>query len=505
MSRVLVLVQDEDVRQLVCQLLGKRHEVLLSATRDATDSDFDLAILDHTHFNDRVEWVRRCKTAAHPVFLPFLLLVPELEETIASGKSWRRVDETIFQPIERSVLLRRVTTLLATRQLSLDFQEQNAELEHRYREQTALQRRLVGKNIEMQGLNLEKDQWLGTAAHDLRIPLGVIHFYSQLLLEEPETLNPDQREFITRIESSSRYMRQLIDDMLDLTGIESGKLQLRLQMLDLGDLLAHNAEFHRPLAAQKKISIETGIEGEQVRIMADPDRLIQVLNNLVNNAVKFSHAGDCIRITAKTVERCARIAVEDEGCGIAAARLPQLFKPFNPGTRGTAGEQSTGLGLAIVRKIVEAQNGKVGVESQEGKGSVFWIDLPLAVAAPSAVSLGRQWAPQGEIFDSVSALARYVGDTEALGHAVALLRKNAAQSLGALQDSIAQHNTRGLAHGAYLLSRLLSDLSAERALEAALRLQKIGRSGNLEDAERVYAVLALEMKQLETRLCKEGW
>lgn len=499
MSRILVLVEDEDMRLLVCRLL-KRHKVLSSIAAAEAAEGFELGILDHAAFNAHEAWVAQRKTQAHPIFLPFLLLVPALEETIASGRAWRSIDDTVQQPIERSVILRRVSTLLRTRRLSLALQQQNDELQQRYQEQAVLQRRLVGKNIEMERLSQQKDEWLGTAAHDLRIPLGIIHFYSKLLLDESADMAAEERDFIARIQSSSRFMRQLVDEMLDLAGIESGKLNLQTEVLDLGQLVRYNADFHRPLAAQKGISLEVETAVEGLRVVADPDRLEQVLNNLVSNAVKFSRAGDRVRIRVEAGDQRGRVAVEDEGCGIAAERLPHLFKPFVQGTKGTAGEKSTGLGLAIVRKVVEAQDGRVGVESAAGKGSTFWVELPLAVAAPVALEQAvEEWTPTGEVFDREAALARY-GDAAALARAVETLRQQRAQRLEALREALARRNDRALAHSAYLLSRLLSGLSAGSALDAALRLQKLGRSGKLDGAEKVYAALERELERLEAAL-----
>lgn len=252
-----------------------------------------------------------------------------------------------------------------------EFSRMNNEL-------ATLQRDLARKNAKLARLNEQKNRLLGMAAHDLRNPLSVIQSYSEFLRDEAaETLDKEQREFVEAIWDASRLMLSIIDDLLDVAQIEAGTLRLELQMSDLGDLVRKNVVLNRGLAARKNIRLELSVPDEPVMISVDPRKIQQVLNNLINNAIKYSHAGSTVRVEVETGTDSARITVHDEGQGIAEEVIPWLFQPFGKAhRRGTSGEPGTGLGLAIVRRIVEGHGGEVSLESEIGKGTAFTVALP---------------------------------------------------------------------------------------------------------------------------------
>jgi signal transduction histidine kinase len=245
-------------------------------------------------------------------------------------------------------------------------------------ELVALQRDLSLKNIELSRLNVQKNQFLGIAAHDLRNPLGGIIGYTELLLDETVKLDPEYREILTIIHRSGNYMLQLINDLLDITKIESGTLVLDLVSMDLADLVRRNVSLNQVIASRKGIRIEFTAEAALPEIQADAARLEQILNNLIGNAVKYSGSGSVVKVDLKREGDQAIILVSDCGLGIPPEQIDTLFKPFATGkARGTAGEKSTGLGLAIVRKIVSAHGGEIRVQSEVGKGSTFEVSLPI--------------------------------------------------------------------------------------------------------------------------------
>lgn len=241
-----------------------------------------------------------------------------------------------------------------------------------------LQRDLARKNAELARLNEQKNRFLGMAAHDLRSPLSVIQSYSEFLRDEAaEALEEEQREFVEVILDASRFMLSLINDLLDVTQIEAGTLKLELEQTDLVDLVRHNLALNRVLATRKDIGLELTAPADPVLVSVDARKIQQVLNNLVGNAIKYSHGGSTVSVTVEADPDKIRIVVRDEGQGIAAADIPLLFQPFSKaGKRGTSGEPSTGLGLAIVRRIVEGHGGKISLASEPGQGSVFTIALP---------------------------------------------------------------------------------------------------------------------------------
>lgn len=242
-----------------------------------------------------------------------------------------------------------------------------------------LQREMVRKNAALTKLNEEKNRLLGMAAHDLRNPLGIIQVYSEFLeTEAAPSLSQEHRQFLATIKDTCRLLLRMVGDLLDVTAIESGILRLERASCDLPALVAHNVELNRVLAGPKRIDVGFDPPKDFPEVCLDPEKIGQVLNNLIGNAVKFSHPGTSVRVTLGQEDGSARIAVEDQGQGIPAADLNKLFKPFGKASvRGTAGEKSTGLGLAIVRRIVEGHGGKIRVTSTVDKGSQFVFHIPI--------------------------------------------------------------------------------------------------------------------------------
>ncbi len=247
-------------------------------------------------------------------------------------------------------------------------------------ELATLQREMAKKNIELEQLNTLKNELLGMAAHDLRSPLGVIQNYSDFLeADAGPLLNDEHRAFISTIKRTSRFMLGLVDDLLDVTSIDAGRLTLDRQPCDLGRLLTDNVTLNRTLAARKTIAIDWSPPGLLLpSLPLDAGRIEQVLNNLIGNAMKFAAPGSRVVVSAASSADGVTISIADQGPGISPGDLMNLFKPFARATaRGTAGEKSTGLGLAIVRKIVEAHGGRIWVESELGKGATFLFWLPI--------------------------------------------------------------------------------------------------------------------------------
>lgn len=246
-------------------------------------------------------------------------------------------------------------------------------------ELTNLQREMAKANAELARLNEQKNRLLGMAAHDLRSPLGAILAFSEFLQADADaSFSEEHREFIATIHSSSEFMLNLINDLLDVSSIESGQLKLKLGPGDLAELVARNISLNRVLAQKKGITIDYAAPpGDLPPMLIDSSKIEQVLNNLLGNAVKFSHRGTAIEVSVQAGANTVTVAVRDQGQGIPADELPRLFRHFGTTrVRGTAGEPSTGLGLAIARKIVEGHGGTVAVDSTVGQGSTFSFSLP---------------------------------------------------------------------------------------------------------------------------------
>jgi signal transduction histidine kinase len=241
-------------------------------------------------------------------------------------------------------------------------------------ELVSMQRELAKKNAELELLNKEKNHFLGMAAHDLRNPLYAILLHSEFLLNEYQS--QENHEFLEVIHDSSQFMAHLIDDLLDVTKIESGQLQLDYVPLDLPRLVEHNVARNQILAAKKQIIISLNA-APLPTVVADSPKIEQVLNNLLGNALKFSEPGSRIEVRLVRDAENFQLSIKDEGSGMSAEEQSKLFKPFQRGRAGTQGEKSTGLGLVIVKRIVEGHGGKLWLESQVGAGTTFFVSIPL--------------------------------------------------------------------------------------------------------------------------------
>jgi signal transduction histidine kinase len=236
---------------------------------------------------------------------------------------------------------------------------------------------------ELQLRNREKNEFVGIAAHDLRSPLAVIGIYASFLLDDAaQSLSPKEREFLRVIKLQAGFMLNLINDLLDVSQIEAGRLDLKVRPGDWAEFVSRNAGLNATLAARRSVTVEFEAAAPGPLPLAfDPNRMEQVLNNLIGNAVKFSPAGARVTVRVEASGAAVRTSVTDAGPGIPAGEIAGLFSPFHRGSAPLpAGERSTGLGLAIARRIVEAHGGTIGVESAVGRGSTFFFTLP--VAAP---------------------------------------------------------------------------------------------------------------------------
>lgn len=229
-------------------------------------------------------------------------------------------------------------------------------------------------------LNEIKNRFLGIAAHDLRNPIGVIKGYARLMLDGVlGEIGDQQGEFLQSIDQQCRKMLRLINDFLDVSAIEAGKLELRLQPVGLAEFLRETTASNQPLASAKRIELIEDWPANLPQIIMDPNRTEQVLNNLISNAIKFSHSETRVTVSAESSDAEAIVSVRDQGQGIPKADQSKLFSEFGRvGVQPTGGEKSTGLGLAIARRMIEAHGGRIWVDSQPGRGSLFSFALPIA-------------------------------------------------------------------------------------------------------------------------------
>ncbi|HVZ21209.1 MAG TPA: PAS domain S-box protein [Vicinamibacterales bacterium] len=223
-----------------------------------------------------------------------------------------------------------------------------------------------------------KDEFLATLSHELRTPLNAILGYSRMVRSGLLTGEKQDRGIET-IERNATSLAQIVEDVLDMSRIMSGKLRLHIQPIDLGRLVRDAVAGLMPAAEAKGVTIETVVDASLTPSAGDPDRLQQVLWNLLSNAVKFSGRGAYVSVHVTRAGRQASIVVSDTGIGISAEFLPHLFERFRQADAGTTRERGgLGLGLAIARQLVELHGGTIEAASPgPGKGSTFTVTLPL--------------------------------------------------------------------------------------------------------------------------------
>lgn len=283
-------------------------------------------------------------------------------EDIVEGFKMGGVDY-ITKPFSQEEVRARVQTHLEIRRLNKLREKLIMELEE--------------KNQHLAQLNETKNKFLGIAAHDLRNPLASIRGFSEIILNEKDDLTPEEgQEFMAIIHESSHHMLTLVNDLLDFSVIESGKLDLDLNMNSLEEMLHRRIRVNDFLFQNKKIKIHKEFSSIP-EISVDANRISQVIDNLLSNAAKFSPSNSNIYIALTLKNNYANISIRDEGPGISPEDQGKLFKGFQKlAAKPTAGEKSTGLGLSIVKKMVDAHKGVLKVESQLGSGSTFSVLLP---------------------------------------------------------------------------------------------------------------------------------
>jgi PAS domain S-box-containing protein len=233
---------------------------------------------------------------------------------------------------------------------------------------------------EADAANRAKSEFLSRMSHELRTPLNAILGFGQLL--EMDELDPEHRESLAQILKAGRHLVDLIDEVLDISRIEAGRLSLSLEPVALEEAVRESLELLAPSAKQRAVALEWDAEAAAGRyILADRQRLKQVLLNLLSNAVKYNRPEGEVRASFREDDGRIRVEIADTGPGIPAEQRRQLFVPFE--RLGQSEVEGTGLGLALSKGLVEAMGGRIGMESRDGEGSVFWLEL---VAAQPAVA-----------------------------------------------------------------------------------------------------------------------
>ena len=303
-------------------------------------------------------------TVRNGLIAGFVLMVILLGVSAVAYRNKRRSNEQLR---ETNAEILRQQDLLATQAVEIQIantamSEKNIELER--------------SNDTLSALINEKNEIMGIVAHDLKNPIGAVRGLAELVqtgyVEEPQI-----KEVSGQIVSTAERMLDLVKNLLDVNHLDSGMMQFQRQPVHLQPMIEATVWQYHEAAAQKGITLHVSNEAEQGIALADEQATMQVLDNIISNAVKYSPHGKNVFIRLNASNDAIRIEVQDEGQGISPEDMKKLFGKFaRLSARPTGGEHSTGLGLSIVKKMVEAMNGKVWCESEEGKGATFIVELP---------------------------------------------------------------------------------------------------------------------------------
>jgi signal transduction histidine kinase len=383
-SRILV-VDDQlanlRVLQTVLDIAGYQNVRCLNDSREVLPAvaEFspDLIMLDlHMPHVDGLEVMDQlAQLIPQDDYVPVLVLTGDASSGAKEQALSRGAHDFLSKPLNRTEVQLRVKNLLQSRSLHLQLKTQNVSLEQQVRERNDLVEQLGRAKEEAERANHAKSEFLSRMSHELRTPLNAILGFAQLL--EISAPRPEQLNWLGHIRKGGGHLLDLINEVLDVARIESGRVSVSLEPVDLPPVMSAAVDLIGPLASERRIGIRRDpADASEWRVMADQQRLKQVLLNLLSNAVKYNVENGRIDISCESRPGgVIRIAVSDTGPGISQESQARLFKPFERLQEEQTYIEGTGLGLSLCRGLMEAMGGRIGVESTPGKGSTFWIDL----------------------------------------------------------------------------------------------------------------------------------
>ncbi|PIQ25874.1 hypothetical protein COW36_22320 [bacterium (Candidatus Blackallbacteria) CG17_big_fil_post_rev_8_21_14_2_50_48_46] len=352
--------------QLVASILaGEDYELSfatsgMDALTQVKETDFDLILLDYMMPGmDGLTVAKQLKAETKTCDIPIIFLTAKTdEESVIAGFSAGAADY-VTKPFNASELLARVKTHLQLKSSRDALQKRNQELQ---------------EAIQM------KNRFLSIASHDLKNPLGVVMGFSSILSKYPVIMENDElSEIVDTLYKASTRMFELITELLDTAALELGRIELQISRVPLPILLQQVVAHYQPQAQTKDQELEFSFaENTNLCVMGDFNRLKQVIDNLLNNAIKYSPIGAKIKVHIAQANEKALIEIQDQGPGFSEEDLKNLYGYFQRlSAQPTGGESSTGVGLAIVKQIVDLHHGQILLKTAPEQGSIFTVVLPL--------------------------------------------------------------------------------------------------------------------------------
>jgi signal transduction histidine kinase len=355
------------------------------AMEHLTTSTFDCVFLDyHLPDQDGLDLIRSLRSKG--IKIPLIVLTGQGDEQVAVesmkagandylSKS-KLVGDRLAYILKNAVRIYRAE--LETSIAYEKIQQTNQLLLQQNEELKKQQQHIKIQNLELLKASRLKSQFLATMSHELRTPMNAIIGFSQVLLRESKgDLNAHQRTMLDRILSNSKNLLFLVNDILDLSKIEAGRLELKPEPCDLLQLVEATVAQLRSMADEKNLNIRVENTLPHSRAFNDSMRVRQVLVNLISNAIKFTERGEIVVYLSEPDRDGVAIEVKDTGIGIAASNLDHIFELFQQLDQSLNRQYGgTGLGLAITRSLVEMMGGRITVQSELGQGSTFRVDIP---------------------------------------------------------------------------------------------------------------------------------
>lgn len=318
----------------------------------------DLILLDtDTPGTKGFELCKEIKTKLQTPEIPIISITSKTNPDEMLNAYNAGANDYISKPLDPTELLVRVNTHIKLNKYKLEIEEKNKQLEK---------------------LNIEKNEFLGIAAHDLKNPIYSISMLAKVIKNEKSLTKEEIEEFASDIITTSERMLALISNLLDLNKIDLGQIVLKPEAINLKELLFSIIEIYKERANLKNIKIHFHSDNDTPTTISDRHALFQIFDNLISNAIKYSYHNKDIFINLQTNKTKYIISIEDQGQGIREEEMPKLFQKFSRlSSKPTGDEDSTGLGLSIVKRYVDMLNGQVYCKSIYGEGTTFYVELPI--------------------------------------------------------------------------------------------------------------------------------
>ena len=398
-ATILVVDDTPDNLVLMSRLLTEEYRVKVASSGEkalriaASESPPSLILLDIMMPGlDGYAVCERLKRDPKTANIPVIFLTAKSDvEDEKRGLELGAVDY-ITKPISPPIVMARVRNHLALQAMTDSLRDQNEYLERevarRMSEQMAI-REIAAQNLQLEAASRMKSEFLANMSHELRTPLNAIIGFSEVLRDglAGGELEPRQKEYANEIVVSGSHLLALINDILDLSKVEAGKMTLTLEPLDVAMLIQASLQVVRETAMAQRQRLSVLVAEGLGEVWLDGRKCKQILYNLLSNAVKFTPDGGDVRVEARRVSRKAspdgqagpylELMVQDSGIGISATDLARLFEPFTQIDSTLARRyQGTGLGLAMVKRLAELHGGAIALRSAPGEGSTFTVWLP---------------------------------------------------------------------------------------------------------------------------------